>query len=210
MFCDVGREAGHQCAQQSCGGSSALALVAAGILHVDGVSRRLMPTNCAVTTATSGAAFNPADSGKTRRRVRAAATRRQTMLNRCGTGNSRGRCDSRHSSWASLLSDEATSIDRCARPAESARTQQHCSSHAHTQPASEQTGRELARRGVNKAFSESCYQRLPRRATMRIGKCPQTASKTTPPSHCNCVAQWIAHQTLIWGLRFESRRGYTD
>ena len=35
---------------------------------------------------------------------------------------------------------------------------------------------------------------------MRIGKCPQTASKTTPPSHCNCVAQWIAHQTSNLGV----------
>ena len=35
---------------------------------------------------------------------------------------------------------------------------------------------------------------------MRIGKCPRTASKTAPPSHCNCVAQWIAHQTSNLGV----------
>ena len=33
--------------------------------------------------------------------------------------------------------------------------------------------------------------------TMRIGKCREPRPK---PSHCNCVAQWIAHQTSNLGV----------
>ena len=70
------------------------------ISRVDGVSRRLMPTNCAVATASKRGAFKLAPLALCHGGAgfRAAVIRRQTMLHRCLTGvTRRGQpLDSRH------------------------------------------------------------------------------------------------------------------
>ena len=57
MLCDVGREAGHQYSAKLWEGQLALRWLLPEILHVDGVSRRLMPENCAVATASKRGSF---------------------------------------------------------------------------------------------------------------------------------------------------------
>ena len=163
MFCDVGREAGHHCALVG----QRLALVAARNL----ARQRRKPASDASQTPyklrrarSSGAAFKPAALWQNEAPgFRAAVTRRQTMLHRCGTG---GMCrglplDSRHSSWASLLSDEATSNCTAAHGPQRARERSSTAHRTRTlfsQPQRANRARIGPRRGVNKAFSESCHQ----------------------------------------------------